>query len=60
VSPPKRQPAAKVFLTLKGGVDYALGRYLRRFRAEDRDRVIELLRARLAGVFKSHDAEGAE
>jgi hypothetical protein len=60
VSPPKRQPAAKVFLTLKGGVDYALGRYLRRFRAEDRERVIEVLRDRLASVFTVHTAVTAE
>jgi hypothetical protein len=55
---PKRQPTAKLFLTLRGGVAYALGRYLRRFRAEDRDRVIEMLRSRLPGVFKSHQAGG--
>jgi hypothetical protein len=60
VSPPQRQPTAKVFLKLKGGVDYALGRYLRRFRAEDRDRAIEVLRSRLPGVFKAHNAEEAE
>jgi hypothetical protein len=57
--PPKRQSAAKVFLTLKGGVDYALGRYLRRFRAEERDRVIEVLRSRLAPVYQVHEAEVA-
>jgi hypothetical protein len=57
---PQRQPTAKVFLKLKGGVDYALGRYLRRFRAEDRDRAIEVLRSRLPGVFQAHNAEEAE
>jgi hypothetical protein len=55
--PPKRQPAAKVFLKLRGGVDYALGRYLRRFRAEDRDRVIDVVRSRLPGVFKAHNGK---
>jgi hypothetical protein len=60
VSPPQRQPTAKVFLKLKGGVDYALGRYLRRFRAEDREGVLEVLRDRLASVFTVHTAVTAE
>jgi hypothetical protein len=56
---PKQQPAPKVFLTLKGGVDYALGRYLRRFRADDRDCAIEELRSRLPGVFHAHNGKCA-
>jgi hypothetical protein len=52
-TPPKRERATKVFLTLRGGAIYSLGRYLRRFRTEDRARLIDLLRSQLAAVFTS-------
>jgi hypothetical protein len=54
--PPNREAAAKLFLTLRGGVEHSLGRYLRRFRKDDRGRAIKELQSRLPGAFKSHQA----
>jgi len=53
---PKRQSVAKLFLVVKGGVVHPLGRFLRRFREEERNRLLELLRSRLPEVVGSHEA----
>jgi hypothetical protein len=54
--PPKKQAVAKVFLAVRGGVVYPLGRYLRRFREADRGLLIEILQPRLAESVWTHEA----
>jgi hypothetical protein len=55
-NPPQRQAVVKVFLAVRGGVVYPLGRYLRRFREEDRVRLIEMLRLQLQDAVRTHEA----
>jgi hypothetical protein len=55
-APPKRQSVVKPFLMVKGGTVYPLGRYLRRFRPEDRVRLIEILQSVLPAARQSHES----